>query len=173
MTPAAAAKALRNDVRVRAEGAEARALPRRAPSIALRLTLAYAIFTFVLVFCVATLLYLTLVKGLYEEDLRDLADNLNNARLLLRSEPSGWTLQPLEPRPAWAPPQQPQIYLRVLDSEGRTVTETPGMKGELPPPRAAELAAIGAPDGQKRETVSHSGKPFLALIVRVPGRKAL
>lgn len=146
------------------------ASPARAPratSIALRMTLAYALCSFTLIFLTGGLLYLTLVSSLYQEDLRDLADNLNNARLLLRSAPAGWVLQPAVQRPAWAPREQPQIYLRVLNTSARTLTETPGMTSELPPPAAAELATIPAPDGLQRELLARSGKPFLTLIVRV------
>ncbi|HTT02883.1 MAG TPA: heavy metal sensor histidine kinase [Steroidobacteraceae bacterium] len=158
--------------------AEPRAPAPRSLSIALRLTLWYALFTFTLVFVTAGLLYFTVVNSLYEEDLRDLADNLNNARLLLRSVPPGAALPPLQERPSWAPPQQPQIYLRVLDSQGRTLTETPGMGRELAPPASAELAAIASAEGSggstgrgtegsRRDVLSRSGKPYLMLLVRV------
>ena len=109
---------------------------------------------------------------MYQEDVRDLADNLNNARLLLGSSPSGRLLQPPDQRPSWAPPHQPEIYLRVLDQEARTLVETPRMSDELPPPARAELASITAPDSEKREVTSQSGTPFLELIVRVPGQNS-
>lgn len=145
---------------------------RQGLSIALRMTLWYALVSFALILGAAGLLYWTVVRGLYDEDLRDLADNLNNARLLLRSAPTDWALQPLELRPSWAPAQQPQIYLRVLNAAGRTLTETPGMAHELPPPSAADLGMVSASSGERHEALSQSGKPFLTLIVRVPGEGA-
>jgi two-component system heavy metal sensor histidine kinase CusS len=141
---------------------------RRPTSIAFRMTLAYALFSFTLIFITGALLYFALVNSLYQEDVRDLADNLNNARLLLRSAPSGWVLQPPLKRPSWAPPEQPQIYLRVLDERARVLAETPGMAAELPPPTATELARRAAPEGAQRRLLSRSGKPFLTLIERVP-----
>jgi two-component system heavy metal sensor histidine kinase CusS len=52
------------------------------------------------------------------------------------------------------------------------MTETPGMSHEIPPPAAAELATLSAPDGAKHDIVSHSGQPFVTLIVRVPAERA-
>jgi two-component system heavy metal sensor histidine kinase CusS len=151
---------------------DARLHPRRAMSIALRMTVWYALTAFSLIFVATGVLYWVLVTTLYQEDVRDLADNLNNARLLLESSPSVRLLQPPDRRPSWAPPHQPEIYLRVLDQEARTLVETPGMSDELPPPASAELASIRAPNGEKRELTSQSGTPFLELIVRVPGQNS-
>jgi len=131
------------------------------------MTVWYALSAFVLIFVASGLLYWVLVNSMYQEDLRDLADNLNNARILLRSTPTGPFVQAPERRPSWAPPHQPEIYLRVLDGNARTLAETPGMAKELPPPAKAELASIRSLDGQRREVISRSGKPFLTLIVPV------
>lgn len=146
--------------------------PRRAMSIALRMTVWYALSAFALVLVATGLLYWVLVTSMYQEDVRDLADNLNNARLLLMSSPPGRLIEPLDRRPSWAPSHQPEIYLRVLDQNASIVVETPGMSDELPPPGKAELASILAPNGERREMVSPAGQPFLSLIIRVPGRAA-
>jgi two-component system heavy metal sensor histidine kinase CusS len=140
-------------------------------SIALRMTIWYALTAFSLIFVATGILYWVLVTSLHQENVRDLADNLNNARLLLGSSPSIPLLQP-DRRPSWAPPHQPEIYLRVLDQEARTLIETPGMSDELPPPARAELPSIRTPDGEKREVTSQSGTPFFELIVRVPGQNS-
>jgi len=144
-------------------------LTGRPLSIALRMTLWYALSSFALVFVTTGLLYWVLVNSLYQEDLRDLADNLNNARLLLISSPGAQVPIFTDQRPAWAPQQQPEIYLRVLDAAARVITETPGMSGELPVPGRAELAGTGNSEtGDRHDVFSKSGKPFLTLIVRVP-----
>jgi two-component system, OmpR family, heavy metal sensor histidine kinase CusS len=150
----------------------AAARPRRALSIALRMTAWYALSAFALIFVATGLLYWVLVDSMYREDLRDLADNLNNARLLLSASPTGQLSSAPQPRPSWAPSHQPEIYLRVLDSAGQTLTETPGLADQLPPPSQAELAGIRAPSGESRETVSQSGGPFLTLVVPIPGSRA-
>jgi two-component system heavy metal sensor histidine kinase CusS len=144
--------------------------PRRAVSIALRMTLWYALSTFTLIAVATGALYSVLINTMYEEDLRDLADNLNNARLLLQSSAPGQFARSPPQRPSWAPPHQPEIYLRVLDSSARTLTETPGMGDELPSPTGAELAEISSPNGDQRDVLSRSGKPFMTLMVRVPGQ---
>lgn len=142
--------------------------PRRPLSIALRMTLWYALSAFALVFVTTGLLYWVLVNSLDQEDLRDLADNLNNARLLLISSPGEQVPGFTDQRPAWAPQQQPEIYLRVLDVDGRVITETPGMSGELTAPGRAELAQTSNSEaGDGHNVFSNSGKPFLTLIVRV------
>lgn len=73
---------------------------------------------------------------MYQEDLRDLADNLNNALLLLPSSPTAELQRVPQQRPSWAPPRQTEIYLRFLDGSGHTLTETPGMAQQLPAPDA-------------------------------------
>ena len=141
-------------------------------SIAVRLTLWYALSAFALIVVATGLLYWVLVNSMYQEDLRDLADNLNNALLLLPSSPTAPFEGSPEQRPLWAPPHQPEIYMRVLDAGAHTLTETPGMAQQLPPPTQAELAAVTTSDGAKRDIVSPSGQPFLSLLVRIPGQSA-
>jgi len=144
--------------------------PHRTLSIALRMALWYALSAFTLIAVATGALYSVLTTTMYQEDLRDLADNLNNARLLVRSSAPGQFASSPQPRPSWAPPHQPEIYLRVLDSSGRTLTETPGMAGELVPPSSADLARISSSDGDQRDVLSRSGKPFMTLMVRVAGQ---
>lgn len=140
----------------------------RVLSIAWRMTIWYALSSFALIFVASGLLYWGLAASLYHEDLRDLADNLNNARLLLPA--GGGAIRRLpDKRPSWAPRHQPEIYLRVLDAKGRTVVETPGFAAQLPPPSAADIAAAGTPGGGKRNVVGPAGKPFLTLIEPIAG----
>lgn len=139
-------------------------------SIALRMTIWYALSAFTLIVVATGLLYWVLVESLYQEDVRDLADNLNNARLLLLSSQFQKIPDRLDRRPAWAPSRQPEIYLRLLDQSGHTLVETPGMADQLPTPSAAQLKAASDTEGEKLDVISPSGLPFLTLIVRVPGR---
>src|SRR5690348_3497268 len=110
------------------------------------MAICYALSAFVLIFVAIGILYWVLVVSMYQEDVRDLADNVNNARLLLHSLP-GPALTSHDDRPSWAPRQQPQIYLRVLDRQGRTLVETAGMSDELGAPDPRDLNAMLAPDG--------------------------
>ena len=144
----------------------------RSMPIALRMTLWYAFSAFAVVVVATGLLYWVLVDRMYQEDLRDLAENLNNALLLLPASPTTPFQALPEQRPSWAPPHQPEIYLRVLDAGAHTLTQTPGMAQQFPPPTQEELAAVATPEGERRDIVSPSGKPFLSLIVRIPGQGA-
>jgi len=143
--------------------------PHRVLSIAWRMTIWYALSTFALIFVACGLLYWGLASSLYHEDLRDLADNLNNARLLLPSPATEGSRLALQKRPSWTPRHQPEIYLRVLDRDGRTLIETPGMSAELPPPSKKELASLSQ-RGDRLDVTSPSGKPFLALIRPIAGQ---
>lgn len=138
--------------------------PRRPTSIALRMTVWYVLSAFALIFAATGLLYWVLVNGMYREDLHDLADNLENARLLLHASPSGELAGPLAARPGGSSRHRPELFVRLLDGDGRTLLETPGLGGELPAPTAAELAAIHPRRGQSRQVVSKRGEPFLTLI---------
>ena len=136
-------------------------------SIAVRMTGWYALTSFAMVFVATGLLYWVLSASLYEEDVRDLADNLNNARLLFGGLSQSLHPPSFDERPGWAPAHQPEIYLRVLDQNGRVIVETPHMSDELSPPGKAELAAIRSPEGEKRDLVDTAGQPFLSLIVPI------
>lgn len=145
-------------------GAAVSPRPHRVLSIAWRMTIWYALSAFALIFVASGLLYWGLAGSLYHEDLRDLADNLNNARLLLPASRGQFVAQPPTKRPSRAPRHQPEIYLRLLDRDGRTLVATPGLAAQLPPPSRAELAAVAAKGGRKLDVVSSSGGPFLTLI---------
>jgi two-component system heavy metal sensor histidine kinase CusS len=139
------------------------------PSLAWRMTIWYALSTFALIFVASGLLYWGLASSLYHEDLRDLADNLINARLLLPLPATRTSRPAAEAWPSWAPRHQPEIYLRVLDVDGRTLVATPGMARELPPPPRRQLTSLPA-SGERIEAASPGGKPFLTLIMPVTGR---
>jgi two-component system heavy metal sensor histidine kinase CusS len=136
------------------------------------MTIWYALCGFGLVLVTTGLLYWVLVNSLYEENFRDLADNLNNARMLLDSSSMSSLGQAASARPSWAPAQQPEIYLRVLDQHARVLVETSAMTSKLPPPTEADLRTISAAGGERREITSQSGKPFLTLIVPIEERGA-
>lgn len=143
---------------------------RRPLSIALRMTVWYAVSAFTLIVVATGFLYWVLVTNLEREDIHILQDNLNNVRLLLRSSPPGALPQTNDREVRWATTQQPQIYVRIIDSEGRTFLETPGMSEQLPAPTVAQLAALGTEEMISREIVSHTGRPFQTLSTRDKGQ---
>ncbi len=148
------------------------AWPFRRPSIALRLTVWYALSALALIFLATGFLYWVLVTNLEREDNQELADNLANVRLLLQSPASGASPVRADETLGWPQQREPQMYLRILDDSARILVETPGMSRELPPPTVAALAALPQVDRLSRQVVSGSGKLFQTLAARVNGEGA-
>lgn len=142
---------------------------KRPISIALRMTVWYALSAFMLIFLATGVLYWVLVTNLEREDIRVLEDNLSNVRLLLRSLPPGTLPEQRGQEAPWPPGQQPQVYFRILNDGARVVLETPGMSNELPTPTGADLAALGSGTEISHEAISHSGKMFQTLTARAAG----
>ena len=136
--------------------------PARSLSIALRLTVWYALSAFALVFAATAFLYWVLVTNLVREDARFLADELDNVRLILRGAPegawrSGATL------PARSSRGRRELYIRLLDRQGAVVLETRGMRRVLPPPSLDALTAIRSRQGVRADVRARSGETFQAL----------
>jgi len=148
------------------------AWPFRRPSIALRLTVWYALSALALIFLATGFLYWVLVTNLEREDNQELADNLANVRLLLQSSASGASPVRADETLGWPQQREPQMYLRILDDSARILVETPGMSRELPPPTVAALAALPQVDRLSRQVISGSGKLFQTLAARVNGEGA-
>ena len=141
---------------------------RKPPSIALRMTAWYVLSAFALILVATGLLYLVLVNGMYREDVNDLKDVLGNATLLLRSSTERHTPPPTSGASP-SPREHSDIYVRVLDADGRTLIATPGLSAQLPAPTKAQLAAIGSHGGKSRQVLSRQGEPFLTLIAPIGG----
>ena len=132
------------------------------------MTLWYVVSAFALIIVATGLLYWVLVNGMYREDLHDLGDNLENASLLLGSS-SGQRSASAPLQALRARGHRPDIYVRVLDSSGRVLIETPGLSRQLPVPTKADLAAIPANGGTSRQILSRQGEPFLTLMAPIAG----
>ncbi len=141
-------------------------------SIALRMSIWYAVSAFGLVAVTMGLLYWVLVSSLYQEDVRDLSDNLNNAHLLWSFSNFNGTASVSAERLSGAPRVRPEIYIRVLDGRGQILVETPGMAGQLPAPSRAELESVGNAHAERRDLFSAAGLPFLSLTVRISSEGA-
>ena len=137
-------------------------------SIAARMTVWYTSLAFASIFAATAFLYWVLITNLEREDNRILADHLSNVQLLLRATPWAVT-SPLNESSASASLQQPLIYIRIVDSDGRVLLETPGLSTELPEPTNADLAAITSADGVSQTVESRSGRVFQVLTARIAG----
>ena len=141
-----------------------RAWPR---SIVARMTAWYAGSALVLILAATGFLYWVLATSFDAEDRRTLANTAADLRLLLRAS-SGELRLPDAGAPGAGRSLQPQaVWVRIVDAEGRTLLETPGMEAELPvsafPPPAA-VATGRDPDG---EVATAAGRLFQILSARV------
>lgn len=146
-------------------------LRQRPPvSIALRLTVWYAVSAFILIVAATGFLYWFLATNLEQEDIDVLRDNLRNVALLARNATGAVSVQPYK-EIGPTPTQSSQSYFRVLDINGRTILETPGMSDELPTPTIADLAYLRAEVETSGQVISRTGKHFQTLSARVPGEQ--
>lgn len=136
------------------------------------MTVWYALSAFAMVLVATSLLYFVLVNGMYREDQRDLADNLQNAILLLGESHRTGSPDPVAARAPRAPQHRTDIYVRVMNGTGRTLMQTPGMADRLRAPTRPELLAIEAHHHEVRQILSRTGEPFLTLIAPIPGAHA-
>ncbi len=113
----------------------------RFNSIALRMALWYAVSAFGLIVAATGILYWALTVNLAREDAQTLESQLQNLRLVLRaSSPSTPLAVPSGTGLSFQIHQQ--ILVRLLDGEGQTLFETPGMASLAPAalfPRPEEL----------------------------------
>lgn len=125
-------------------------------SLAMRLTVWYTGSAFVLVLIATGILYWVLVVNLDRQDDQFLIDEIHILRNLLAERPE--YVDAIRQEVEWesAARRYARVYVRLLDREGRTVAETPGMnevlRSEAFPTAAAEtdLATgvdILSPDG--------------------------
>jgi two-component system heavy metal sensor histidine kinase CusS len=142
------------------------AKPARASSIAARLTLWYGASAFALVLAATGFLYWALSANLEREGSEALADHVQILRLMLRDHPGDLALLRQEVEVESSARQHARVFLRVLSADGRILTETPGMSGEVlpgvfpPPPETAVRSA---------QVRASTGKAFGIATARAPG----
>jgi hypothetical protein len=98
-------------------------------------------------------LYWALVSNLDREDDEFLADKVHVLRALLRERPGDSRM--LEEEVQWEPAARRygQVYVRVLDREGKLILETPGMGPLLPPDVFPDPGAADGEPGRGAEFV--------------------
>lgn len=142
--------------------------PRRAWSLAARLTAWYTLSAFALVLGATGFLYWALATNLDREDDESLADEARQLAAAVRDRPADVTALRLAAERAAATRRYAPLYVRVLDADGRLVVETPGMGESLPP------AVFPSPGGADAEPgggadVRAAGGSFRVLAVRTNG----
>ncbi len=139
----------------------------RAWSITRRLTLLYVASTLALLVLSAGFLYWTLKRNLDHTRHGLLASKIEVLRLLLREHPEKAEVLVSEVEHEASASQPLRYYIRILDLQGQTLIETPGMKDLLPVSRfPAPMEADDEPLNHIAQALRHHGS-FLLLSVRV------
>jgi len=145
----------------------ARYLRPWAGSIVVRMTAWYAGSALVLILAATGFLYWVLATSFDAEDRRTLANTVTDLRLLLRASPGELRLpETSAPAPGHVFRQPQEVWVRIVDAEGRTLLESPGMSAELPAsafpaPALAEMGRDLAGD-----VATGSGRLFQVLSAR-------
>lgn len=129
------------------------------PSIALRMSVWYALSVTLLLVAVMGALYSALAANMEREDRRTEADEIANVRVML-----GETPQRAGASSSGNTREEHQVYVRLLSSGGAIERETPGLRRILPPPSAAALHHLPA-SGLATHSVTPNGRLFETLTI--------
>jgi len=129
----------------------------RSWSLAARLTMWYACSAFALILVASVFLYQTLRKNLAHEEEIFLADRIQDVRDLLGRQPDNTVMLEQEVDEG---SRYIQVYLRILDEQGRVVAETPGMSHVLAPRVFPQPVSADAEPGTWIDLVSPQGQAF-------------
>ncbi len=128
---------------------------RRPWSLAARLTAWYAGSAFALILVATSFLYWALAASLDQEDDATLARKVQILRAVLRDRPGDLAALRQEAAPGGEGGPHADVYLRLLDDDGRAAVETPGMAEILPPtvfpPPIGVAAEPGAGHAHRRD----------------------
>ncbi len=142
--------------------------PRRTPwSLAGRLTAVYATAAFVLVLVSTLLIHWSLVRSLAEEDDQFLAERARVLARLVNEHAAKSVELRWEVESEWQGFQAPMSYVRILQPNGQTLAETPGMANELPRELFPPAVAISEELKQGRDVRSRGGQLVRVLSVAV------
>jgi len=109
--------------------------PARPWSLAGRLTAYYAGSAFLIVSLATGYLYWAMVRNVDLEDDRLLADRVRLLQSIIQTQPIDMAAIQQEVDEAWQARQSTHLFIRLLDADGKSITESPGM-GEILPPQS-------------------------------------
>lgn len=141
---------------------------RRRWSLAARLTAWYTASAFVLIFATTCFLYWAVVNTLEREDDQYLHDKASVILNSLRDQPDNEQELRSEVTRESGPRPAGQIFVRVVNVDGRTVAESPGMNDRLPAAMFPKPFAADANEVHATEVHAANGQSFRALTLRAP-----
>lgn len=132
-------------------------------SLATRLTAWYAASAFTLLLMATGYLYWALVTNFDREDDETLVDEIQILRKLLRDQPENASEIQEEVAGEWDARQYARIYSRILNEDGHTEIETPGMNERFAPNTFPLPVAAGVTPGRGSDIRALTGPIFRAL----------
>lgn len=132
-------------------------------SLATRLTAWYAVSAFTLLLVATGFLYWALATNFDREDDEMLEDEIYILRKLLRDQPENISEIQEEAEGEWDARQYVRIYIRILNKDGHTEIETPGMSEGLAPNIFPLPIAADAVLGRGSDIRALTGPVFRAL----------
>lgn len=143
---------------------DARPAPKPSWSLAARLTAWYAGSAFVLLVAAVGFLYWMLARGLDRQDDDQMADQVRVLRDLLAERPGDLVAVRQEAEQEFQSRQHTQVYVRLLDANGKVLVETPGMAKLLDPSAFPPPTTDFQPGGDRRAA---DGTPFRVMSIRL------
>ena len=147
--------------------------PRGGWSIARRLTLLYAAASVLLLMGASVFLQWALIENLNREDDAFLADKIEVVRSLLREGGTNSVALRNEVLGVNTQPRFLRYFIRLVDSSGQTLLETPGLSASLPSELfPAPASATTTLRGVEKELDSDKEFRLMAATVETDGRAA-
>jgi two-component system heavy metal sensor histidine kinase CusS len=137
----------------------------RRASLAGRLTLWYALSSFILVVLVTGYLYWALARNLDRVNDHFLADQALPLVNLLRDKGTDRKAVRRQIELAWTSRPDPNVYFRVLDSRNQVIADTPGMGLLIPRPDFLDAQAFDRNSVRGRNYDTADDHPFRILAV--------
>jgi two-component system heavy metal sensor histidine kinase CusS len=138
-------------------------------SLAARLTAWYACSAFLLIAAATGYLYWVLVVNLVRQGDEFLADKVHILQTLLRERPDDLRMLREEVELEPAARQYGQVYVRILDADGRTRMETSGMSAVLPADAFPPAGGSTTEAGPAMSLTARTGTAFRAIVA--PGQR--
>jgi two-component system heavy metal sensor histidine kinase CusS len=135
-------------------------------SLALRLTAWYVGSSFAILLIATVALYLILIGHLRREQDAFLADKVHIIRDMLQRRPDDLSDLNEEVEQSWAPRQYARFYVRVLDQDGKIISESPAMSVRLGIDAFPKPARVGAAPGDAVSLLGSLGTSFRAVSAR-------
>ncbi len=140
--------------------------PHRPRSLAARLTWWYAASLSTVLIVTMACLYWAVAVSVRHETFEFVVEEVRLLRALLERQPERTEALRLEVEEEWSEPRQDPVYVRLLDEDGRTIMETPGMSRLLPGSAFPEAIPAGREPDRPAALTAPDGGSFTVIAAR-------